>query len=331
SAGRQASRRKSLSMTSSASPIDPPHLLTPRGLLFLGLLLSVLAAAFINAYAYLYEDYYFWSVLLGSDRPAIYALLGIFVFLLALAQWKALPRLASLPDIAGRHPYLISIFCFLILALLSRFAYLAPPLSQDEYSPCLQAHIFAAGHLSAHLPVELIDHLISPIYRGHFFAISQHDGELVSTYWPGFARLMAPFAWIGAPWLCNPLIVALNLLLAWRLGRDVFESQRAAGWVLLLMIASPAVMLNGISFYSMPAHLLCNTLFVWLLLKADPQRYFLAGLVGALACALHNPFPHLVFALPWMLWALMRGHLRLLIVLATGYALAGLPLVVGWS
>jgi hypothetical protein len=318
-------------MTLSVSPTDPPRLLTPRILLCLGLTLTVTAAAFIKAYADLYEDYYFWSVLLKSEQPAIYALLGVFLFLLIAPLRQALPRLANLPDIVGRHPLAISATCFLILAFLSRFAYLATPISQDEYSPWLQAHIFAAGDLSAKLPVELIDHLISPIYRGHFFAVNQHNGELVSTYWPGFALLMAPFAWLGMPWLCNPLIVALNLLLSWRLGRDVFESQRAAGWVLLLMIASPAVMLNGISFYSMPAHLLCNTLFVWLLLQATPQRYFLAGIVGALASALHNPFPHLVFALPWIVWAFMRGRLRLLIILAAGYALAGLPLVIGWS
>lgn len=317
-------------MTASASISDTPRLITPRTLLGLGLLLTITAAAFIHAYAYLYEGYYFWSVLAETDQQAIYALLCIFLLLLFL-PWMRLSALARLPDFAGKHPVAISFGCALILAGLARFAYLATPYSMDEYSPWLQAQIFATGHLSAHFPVELIDHLISPIYRKHFFAISQYDGELISTYWPGFALLMTPFAWLGVPWLCNPLLVGLNLLLAWRLGRDVFGSQRAAGWVLLLMIASPAVMLNGISFYSMPAHLLCNTLFVWLLLEARPLRYFLAGIVGAVACSLHNPFPHLVFALPWALWALTRGHLRLLALLASGYALAGLPLVIGWN
>lgn len=312
------------------SPPEPASLTSPRALICLGLLLTLTAAIFIQANAPWYEGYYFWSILGDVDQKGIYALFGIFGLAL-LAHSRLTNKLAKLPDIAGRYPWQISITSTLILALLARYAYLDTPFTMDEYSPWFQAHIFASGHLSAPFPVDLIDHVISPVYRNHFFAINQHNGQTISTYWPGFALLMTPFAWLGAPWLTNPVIVGINLLVAWRLGCDVFGTRRAGGWVLLLMLASPAVTLNGISYYSMPAHLLFNTLFVWLLLEATPVRYFLAGLAGAMACSLHNPFPHLAFALPWFFWALSKGRLQLLLVLALGYVLIGAPLLLGWS
>ena len=54
-------------------------------------------------------------------------------------------------------------------------------------------------------------------------------------------------------------------------------------------------------YYSMQAHLTANLLFVWLLLKPTPYRAFGAGVVGSLALVLHNPFPHMLFAAPWII------------------------------
>lgn len=309
---------------------EPAALASPQGLTCLGLLLTLAAIAFIYVHTSWYEGSYFWLILADVDQKGLYAIFASLVLAFSFCR-KPVQALFGLPDFAGRYPLQISIISTLILALLARYGYLATPVSMDEYAPWFQAHVFASGHLSAPFPIELIDHVISPVFRNLFFAIDKNNGQTISTYWPGFALLMTPFAWLGVPWLCNPVIVGGNLFLAWRLGFDVFGTRRAGGWVLLLMLSSPAVTLNGISFYSMPAHLLCNTLFVWLLLEASPTRYFLAGLVGAVACSLHNPFPHLAFAVPWLFWAYSRGHWRLLLLLAFGYALAGAPLLLGWS
>lgn len=95
------------------------------------------------------------------------------------------------------------------------------------------------------------------------------------------------------------------------------------------MLGNPAIMLNGIALYSMPAHLLCNTLFIWLLLKPVPWRYLCAGLIGGLALSLHNPF-HLAFILLLLPWLLRNAGLKQLALLALGYAVSGIPLVFGW-
>jgi hypothetical protein len=70
---------------------------------------------------------------------------------------------------------------------------------------------------------------------------------------------------------------------------------------------------------------------VLLLLDATPRRLLLAGVVGSVALSLHNPVPHLLFALPWGLWLLSRpGGLRSAAWLIAGYLPLCLLLGCGW-
>jgi hypothetical protein len=81
----------------------------------------------------------------------------------------------------------------------------------------------------------------------------------------------------------------------------------------------------------MQAHLTANLLFVWLLLKPNPYRAFGAGVVGSLALVLHNPFPHTVFALPWIV-AIARSEKipRNFFWLILGYLPLAIVLGIGW-
>jgi hypothetical protein len=143
--------------------------------------------------------------------------------------------------------------------------------------------------------------------------------------------LLAPFEFLGIPWLCNACLAGLAIVLIHRITLEITNDQRAAGWALLFTLASGAFIANAISYYSMQAHLTANLLFVWLLLKPNPYRAFGAGVVGSLALVLHNPFPHVVFALPWIvaiarsekiprnLFWLMLGYLPLVIIVGAGW------------
>lgn len=230
----------------------------------------------------------------------------------------------------GERPLAAAAITFVVLALGARFVYHAHPLAMDESVPVAQAYAFAAGHLSWSLPPELLDRTVSPGFRGMFLAANPATGEVVSLYWPGQAALLAPFAWVGVPWLLNPLLTALTLLLLHRLAMRLLESREAAGWVLLLTIASPVIVGEGISFYSMPAHLAANLLYALLLLEARPLRALAAGFVGGFALVLHNPVPHFLFALPWGLWLLSaRRRWPALGLLLVGY-LPGLAVMALW-
>jgi hypothetical protein len=275
-----------------------------------------------------YERSAFHHLLVFQDYYAAPLVLGILVAGLFPPLQRAGLAVAAW---CSRHILAVAAGTAAALALGSVLVYHAHPLSMDEFAPYFQSRVFAAGRLTGEFPPDLVRWLIPPGFRDVFFKVDV-SGHVVSSYWPGFALLLTPFTAAGAPWLLNPLIGGATVLVMHKLGRELFAKPEWAGLVALLTLASPAVSINAISFYSMPAHLLLNATYALLLLKPSPGRAFLAGLIGSVALVLHNPVPHMAFALPWIAWlALREGRLRVLGCLAAGY----LPLCVflgfGWA
>ena len=232
---------------------------------------------------------------------------------------------------AGEHPRTVAAIAALVLCAGTVFVYHDHPLSMDEYAAYFQSQVFATGHITGQFPVALKDWLIPPRFQDFFLQISLANGHVSSTYWPGHALLMAPFALLGAPWACNPVLTALTLLVIHRLAMHMFADLEAAGLALLLTIASPVIFGNGISYYSMPAHLLANSLYALLLVRPTTLRCFAAGIVGSVALCLHNPVPHTLFAVPWLIWVATRpGGRQGLGALCAGYLPLSLLLGVGW-
>jgi len=218
-----------------------------------------------------------------------------------------------------------------LLSAGTLFVYRNHPLAMDEYAQYLQSQVFAAGHLAGNFPPPLMDWLVPPGFQNYFLSISKSTGAVASGYWPSFALLMSPFTALGVPWACNPVISAMTLLAAHRLSLKIYGDRSAAAMVVLLIAASPEFFVNGISYYSMPAHLLANTVYALLLLEPTRSKLFLAGIVGSIALTLHNPFPHLLFALPWILWVSHRpdGN-RMTLWLLAGYVPLCVLLGLGW-
>lgn len=232
---------------------------------------------------------------------------------------------------AGEHPRTIAAIAAVILSAGTLFVYHDHPLSMDEYAAYFQSQVFAAGHVTGHFPLPLTDWLIPPRFQNAFLVISHVSGDVTSVYWPGHALIMAPFALLGVPWACNPVLSALTLLVIHRLAMHMFEDVEAAGLALVLTIASPVIFGVGISYYSMPAHLLANSLYALLLVKPTPLRSFVAGIVGSIALCLHNPVPHMLFAVPWLIWIAGRpDNVRLVGLLFAGYLPLSVFLGLGW-
>ena len=262
------------------------------------------------------------------DEPAA-AWLSCLIILVAALASRA-PRMPDRPFVAElANKPLPFIACVTVaLAASAVLVYRGHALSMDEYAPLFQARIFARGRLMAEVPPELVGHLVPPV---RWFIEASPDGRMLSAYWPGFALLLTPFAWAGAPWLLNPLIGGATLWMSWWIARRLWPDTAAGGWALLLTAASPAFVVNAISLYSMPAHLLASLCFTALLLDPTPRRLLCAGAVGSLALTLHHPLPHTLYAIPWFgALALRRGRVRSLATLAAGY-LPGLVLLgAGW-
>lgn len=270
----------------------------------------------------------FWYLLKVYDTHGNVLLLFVAVAAFALRNRADALDLVRL---AAERPWAAAGIAFPLLCVGSLQVYRGYPVSMDEYSTFFQAKVFAAGRLDGAFPPDLLDRLVPRHFQGQFFSVSRATGEISTTYWPGFPLLLAPFAWLGVPWAANPLIGALTLPAVHGITRQLTGSKEAAGWALLLTAASPVFVVNSISLYSMPAHLLCNLWYARLLLDPTPHRAVLAGVLGSIALTLHYPFRHALFAAPFLIWvALQPGRVRHLGALAAGYLPLGLLFGVGW-
>jgi hypothetical protein len=270
----------------------------------------------------------FFVLFAYNDFPS--ALCALLILVGALFGSRYLPG-RPIVQWAGDHPLVIAVITALLLALGTLFIYHNHPLSMDEYAAYLQSRVFAAGQLHGRFPPPLLDWLIPRGFQDYFLNVSPATGSVAEAYWPGFALLLTPFTWAGASWLSNPVISALTLLVIHRLALELFNDSEAAGFALLLTIASPVIFADGISYYSMPAHLLANSVFALLLVRPTALRAAAAGVVGSIALALHNPVPHLLFCVPWLVWvATRKGGMRLFASLMAGYAPLCVLLGLGW-
>lgn len=271
----------------------------------------------------------FWTLLQAFDGHG-----NLLAAAIALFAWimRRHPSIEAFASFAAERPWALAGGAFVALAAASLLVGRGYPLSMDEYAAAFQAEAFASGHLAGRFPPELLDQLMPRFPRGFFFTVSQATGEVSGGYWPGFALVLTPFAWLGIPWAANPALSALTLPLVHRLALALSGSREAAGWAALFTLASPVFVANALSFYSMPAHLLCNAAFVVLLLQPTVARALAAGLVGSFALTLHNPAPHLLFApaiVAWLLWR--RTPLPVLATLVAGYLPLALLVGVGWQ
>lgn len=269
----------------------------------------------------------FLHLFVAQDYWAGWLMLAVLMSAFLVGNKTATDRLV---DCLARHPLRTALVVFIALCAGSLLVYHDYPLSMDEYAPRFQSEVFASGHLAAKYPPNLLDWLIPPITQNYFFFVSHSTGQAISAYLPGFALLLTPFTYLGIPWAANPAIGAITLVALHRLAFMSTGDLRTAGWAMLFSLASPVFVVNAISYYSMSAHLLLNVLFTLALLKRTHGWALVAGLVGGLALVLHNPFPHALYALPWLAWLLYRREFRQLGWLLLGYLIVALPLGAGW-
>ncbi|MBF0308732.1 MAG: hypothetical protein HQL56_04295 [Magnetococcales bacterium] len=301
-------------------------------LLLPGLILA--QAAIVMALSIQYDSIYnldiFYHQFIRHELPggflaALLLLIGIF-----FGHRLAPNRVDHLLRFLGSHPAVAPI-TLVSLCLGSYFVYHNHPLAMDEIVPLFQAKIFAEGRLTGLFPPEMVDWLVIKGFNNYFLKASPITGEVVSIYWPGLALLLTPFVKLGLPWLLNPLLGTGTLLLIRHLANKLIPHPAAAGWAVLFTLASPVFGVYAISYYSMAAHLFLNLLYMALLLQGTRKHAFLAGLAGSLALVLHQPVPHLLFCLPWIVWlAWRRERWALLLALIGGYLPLSLVVGYGW-
>jgi hypothetical protein len=299
--------------------------------------LGVLFTMIVLAYFYAADNHFlitrrmspiFQRLLMVDDSRTALLTLGVCIM---AAFWKNPMPVLKVVDFVGLHVTTVVTGTVALLGLGAVFIYHNDAFSMDEYAAVFQANIFAAGRLTAQLPPSVVNWLIPQGFNGAFLVASPTTGQAIEAYWPGFSLILAPFEFLGIPWLCNATLAGISLLLVHRVTIEITHDRRAAGWAVLFTLTSGVFAAYAISYYSMQAHLTANLLFVWLLLKPTPYRAFGAGVVGSLALVLHNPFPHVLFAAPWIIaFARSKSQRRSFFALILGYLPLTILLGAGW-
>jgi hypothetical protein len=86
------------------------------------------------------------------------------------------------------------------------------------------------------------------------------------------------------------------------LSRKILPEEKSASFLgIVLLASSTQFLITSMSFYSMPAHLFLNLLWLYAYTRDDKRGFLVAPWIGALALGVHNPFVHALFVSPFLL------------------------------
>ena len=208
---------------------------------------------------------------------------------------KPAPRrnLVPWPVLAG------ALFVFVFSAAYNYFVFDHVPHVHDEISALFQARILLGGHFTVPSP---------PARESFDFPHTINNGRWYSMYPPGWPLLLAVGLLIKAPWLVNPFLGGLTILLLYLLGLEIY-GRRTGVWAAVLGSVSIWLLLMSSTMMSHPAGLVFNAVFLLFFFRSlkrpDVRNGLAAGFAFGIAF-LVRPYSALVFALPFLLVLAVR-------------------------
>ncbi|MFZ0544452.1 MAG: glycosyltransferase family 39 protein [Candidatus Promineifilaceae bacterium] len=154
------------------------------------------------------------------------------------------------------------------------------PHVQDSVTFLFQAELLAKGRLFAPAPQ------LPEFFKQEFLTVQ--NGRWFGQYPPGFALVLALGVLMKLPWLVNPLLSAVTVVLLYKLGALLF-SRKVGLLAAVLALFSPYYLLMSGSFMVHPAELFWTVLFLlgwcyWL--KGGRSLWWLVGAGMALGMVL---------------------------------------------
>ncbi len=201
-----------------------------------------------------------WTALLAATS----SLAGLAVLHLALiirlvpvpalqAPADALRRLLSMPGqsrdtaLDRRLPWLLSLLVFAATAFVSIWILDATPHIEDEVGYWFQAHHFARGALWVPAPP------VPAAFEYYLFEVV--DGKWFTALNPGWAALLSVGVIAGVPFLVNPLLAAVTVIVAHALTRRLSDTGSAHALTILLACSPWFLFISG-SLMTQPLALL---------------------------------------------------------------------------
>ena len=193
-----------------------------------------------------------------------------------------------------------AIVAVIIAATLSQAVLGGIPHVQDSIAMLFQARIFASGKLFA----------ASPPFPGAFDCefILVDGGKWYGKYFPGFSILLVPGVLARLPWMVNPVIGGLTLVIIFLLARDLF-GERVAKTSVLLALLSPFFLFMSASYMSHSASMLLSSLLCFSVVRsARSPRSSLWPLIGGIALGFNlitRPYTALLVTVPAAIYFLV--------------------------
>jgi Dolichyl-phosphate-mannose-protein mannosyltransferase len=226
----------------------------------------------------------------------------------------------SLRSVGGtRAPMFLAGFLALSVgtgtAVLSGYLFGHAPNVQDATVYLFQAKVLALGRLSVPVPP------MPSFYYQEFVLV--HHGQWFGKYPPGWPLLLAAGVLLHLPWLVNPVIAALDILVLFAIGTEIY-SRGVAILACMLVATSPFFLVLAATYLAHTATLLYVSGAAYLLIRwykrpqsnrswQLPATGFLFGMALATreldAVAIAVPFLALVLRQPRAVLRLVAGAL----------------------
>ena len=224
-----------------------------------------------------------------------------------------------------------SIDCFVILAatwvtviaaVLSYFSYERHPHIPDEVSYLYHARYFASGMLTMPVP---------PVPDAFNIDLMHYEPDRwYSPFPPGWPLMLAIGVIFGAPWLVNPVLAGLNVLMTYIFITQIYDSRTARN-VILLICFSPWFVFMGMNFMAHTFTLTCALVASLAIIKArntgDSIWGWLSGAVVGLICLI-RPLDGLAMAGLIGLWTIGIGGRRLKLASITAFILGTIMIII---
>ncbi|MDI6698218.1 MAG: glycosyltransferase family 39 protein [Candidatus Saccharicenans sp.] len=196
------------------------------------------------------------------------------------------------------------VFLLALLALggssiLSELLFARSPFIHDEFGYIFQSKIFLSGKLYAP----------SPCPREAFdFPHIINNGRWYSQYPPGFPMLLMPFVFLGVPWLLNPLLAALSVIVIYFLALELF-GKRVALLSSLLCALSIWFLVTSATYLSHTANLFFFSLFLLFIFRSIKSPTILSGILAGASLGfafLVRPYETAWASLPVVIYYLIK-------------------------
>jgi hypothetical protein len=197
---------------------------------------------------------------------------------------------------------LLFIFVFTAANLISYYVFEHVPHVQDSVGQAFHARIFLLGQLTAPSP---------PPELREFFGWTHmiNNGQWYSQYPPGHILMLTLGHAVGAPWIVNPFLGALSVVLMYFIGKEIYGE--AVGRLAALMGAlSPFLIFMSSEFMNHSSMLFFTELFILGFARLVNRQRFLDAALSGFALGytvLIRPLTALAVAVPFALFALAKS------------------------